>query len=533
MTSPSETTTSSRPIAISPPKKSSSAVEHSRNRYRSPNPERNMPASIPINIPRMPPSNPSSSSSPSATTAAVSGQHRYGGDLPFPGRPSSGPRERGESPSSGRSPTISSSYSHNRSHPYPPRRLSSNSQPERERERERERDVTLPRIHLPPPNSLGSLKFPERDRENNYQHQLSPLEREFPLSIQSQNESSSASASSWRNPSGSDRPVINRIPSEGSIGKSGGISLPPLHSISGSPILAPPSSSLSMSIGSNNHMPPPNFDSSSSSGRASPRGYSSTNISRQNYGPYDTHRSSQRRSPGASTNAGSSKLRDHEIRQSQSRHLREPSREELFHSSSRRGSLPHSTVPLPNHSSSHRYQNQNQHQHQHHSHAYEIPSPPLRALPPSSMPPVSYVSSYGHRSAQGSGSSLARSRSHSATSGFSRHGMDIDESGASEIAPTPGQSRRLAHLMSEQKRRESINSGFQALRQALPSSLPTDSKAIILRKAVAHITHLESIVRRSGLPYSQSPPGPMTDWGPSEEARDDEDDNRVKWEEDR
>ncbi|CAD6580547.1 MAG: hypothetical protein TREMPRED_002774 [Tremellales sp. Tagirdzhanova-0007] len=60
----------------------------------------------------------------------------------------------------------------------------------------------------------------------------------------------------------------------------------------------------------------------------------------------------------------------------------------------------------------------------------------------------------------------------------------------------------MAHLMSEQKRRESINSGFAALRVALPSAISTDSKAIILRKAVAHITHLEGLLREAGIGYA-------------------------------
>lgn len=53
----------------------------------------------------------------------------------------------------------------------------------------------------------------------------------------------------------------------------------------------------------------------------------------------------------------------------------------------------------------------------------------------------------------------------------------------------------------------SINTGFQSLRTALPSSIPTDSKAIILRKAVSHITHLEALLRKAGIPIAPSPPG--------------------------
>jgi hypothetical protein len=57
----------------------------------------------------------------------------------------------------------------------------------------------------------------------------------------------------------------------------------------------------------------------------------------------------------------------------------------------------------------------------------------------------------------------------------------------------------------------SINSGFQALRNALPSSIPTDSKAIILRKAVSHIQQLEGLLRRAGI--EPIPSG--AEWGDS------------------
>lgn len=43
--------------------------------------------------------------------------------------------------------------------------------------------------------------------------------------------------------------------------------------------------------------------------------------------------------------------------------------------------------------------------------------------------------------------------------------------------------------------RRSINTGFQALRKVVPSASPTDSKAVILRKAAAHIAQLETLLR--------------------------------------
>lgn len=48
----------------------------------------------------------------------------------------------------------------------------------------------------------------------------------------------------------------------------------------------------------------------------------------------------------------------------------------------------------------------------------------------------------------------------------------------------------------------SINSALQALHKALPTSIPTDSKAIILLKAVSHIQHLEGLLRRSDISLS-------------------------------
>lgn len=54
--------------------------------------------------------------------------------------------------------------------------------------------------------------------------------------------------------------------------------------------------------------------------------------------------------------------------------------------------------------------------------------------------------------------------------------------------------------------RRSINTGFQSLRNALPSAIPTDSKAIILRKAVSHIKHMEDAMRKHGISLSDSSP---------------------------
>lgn len=67
-------------------------------------------------------------------------------------------------------------------------------------------------------------------------------------------------------------------------------------------------------------------------------------------------------------------------------------------------------------------------------------------------------------------------------------------------------SRRQAHIVSEQKRRQSINEGFEDLRRCIPTSLSSgDSKAVILRKAVNHITMLQAEVTRLRSALSQSP----------------------------
>ncbi|KAF9551659.1 hypothetical protein EC957_006552 [Mortierella hygrophila] len=58
-------------------------------------------------------------------------------------------------------------------------------------------------------------------------------------------------------------------------------------------------------------------------------------------------------------------------------------------------------------------------------------------------------------------------------------------------------TRRLAHILSEQKRREKINTGFEELKSVIPKCAQnTDSKATILRKAVDRILELESELRK-------------------------------------
>ncbi|KAF9095112.1 hypothetical protein BGX23_001043 [Mortierella sp. AD031] len=58
-------------------------------------------------------------------------------------------------------------------------------------------------------------------------------------------------------------------------------------------------------------------------------------------------------------------------------------------------------------------------------------------------------------------------------------------------------TRRLAHILSEQKRREKINTGFDELKSVIPACAQnTDSKATILRKAVDRILELEQELRK-------------------------------------
>ncbi|KAK8850433.1 hypothetical protein IAR55_004351 [Kwoniella newhampshirensis] len=424
------------------------------------------------------------------------------------------PRRSNSPASVGRSPPSLSSSSY-RTHPYSRQMAqpaSKASKPE-----------TLPRIHLPPPNIGGSMKYsPSSDSH-------SPRDREFP---------SLTSLETWRSRVGERRPSISRLPSGGKIGS--GISLPPLHSMTGGSAISP---NLPPAIPSSN-MPPPSLESSAgSSSRASPRfgpptvissnsAHSGTAVAPNLRPSYGFEHRPSRRSPSAG--AGS---RYPEYSESERRREFERERE--------RGQA----YEAVQHSRGHTYAHHaHSHSHSHSQGPYDMPSPPLRALPPSSLPLVlgSYMAG-GYRGPGGhSVPNLTRPRSQSSTSGLSRPGAgtSASEEGPEgmvgrEMPPTPGQSRRLAHLMSEQKRRESINTGFQALRTTLPSALPTDSKAIILRKAVAHITHLEMILRRSGVSYSNSPPGGMTGgemWG--EADRDPEEETAGagaggKWDEDR
>lgn len=78
---------------------------------------------------------------------------------------------------------------------------------------------------------------------------------------------------------------------------------------------------------------------------------------------------------------------------------------------------------------------------------------------------------------------------------------------AAATANTVNANRRVAHLLSEQKRRESINTGFEDLRQAIPACRDgQDSKATILKRALEYIRELESIVERQQRPSLEGHP---------------------------
>ncbi|KAF9925974.1 hypothetical protein FBU30_004327 [Linnemannia zychae] len=73
-------------------------------------------------------------------------------------------------------------------------------------------------------------------------------------------------------------------------------------------------------------------------------------------------------------------------------------------------------------------------------------------------------------------------------------------------------TRRLAHILSEQKRREKINAGFEELKSVIPECAQnTDSKATILRKAVDRILELEQELRKYTVAFEQGDDGNIED----------------------
>ncbi|KAF9206348.1 hypothetical protein BGZ59_011728 [Podila verticillata] len=75
-------------------------------------------------------------------------------------------------------------------------------------------------------------------------------------------------------------------------------------------------------------------------------------------------------------------------------------------------------------------------------------------------------------------------------------------------------TRRIAHILSEQKRREKINGGFDELKSVIPECAQnTDSKATILRKAVDYILLLEDELRKYTDQYQLQGNGHDPDYG--------------------
>lgn len=87
---------------------------------------------------------------------------------------------------------------------------------------------------------------------------------------------------------------------------------------------------------------------------------------------------------------------------------------------------------------------------------------------------------------------------------------------------TVNANRRVAHLLSEQKRRESINTGFEDLRQAIPACRDgQDSKATILKRALEYIRELEEVVERQHrLPLQGNAAGGSSNRSPPDDKDD-------------
>ncbi|CEH19073.1 PROTEIN MXL-2 [Ceraceosorus bombacis] len=97
-----------------------------------------------------------------------------------------------------------------------------------------------------------------------------------------------------------------------------------------------------------------------------------------------------------------------------------------------------------------------------------------------------------------------RQRTLSASAESSRpnlqHIVDVRRRGGTSAQ----QTRRMNHLISEQRRRESINAGFEELRKVLPNCREGgESKATILRRAIDHIGNLHELVHRQQLAHRE------------------------------
>lgn len=79
-----------------------------------------------------------------------------------------------------------------------------------------------------------------------------------------------------------------------------------------------------------------------------------------------------------------------------------------------------------------------------------------------------------------------------------RHIKSTRFSLSSSVTPPPlPQDRRKAHIASEQKRRQSINGGFEELRRIIPNCMGrSNSKATLLRKTANYVSQLQTEVAR-------------------------------------
>uniref|UniRef100_A0A060T470 ARAD1C42108p n=1 Tax=Blastobotrys adeninivorans TaxID=409370 RepID=A0A060T470_BLAAD len=96
-------------------------------------------------------------------------------------------------------------------------------------------------------------------------------------------------------------------------------------------------------------------------------------------------------------------------------------------------------------------------------------------------------------------------RKHQSTDSLRAPSPSIPVMAPTTISSTSSSSRRHAHILSEQRRRENINEGFQHLKNAVPFCRGTqDSKAMILKKAVEYISSLEGeLARMSDIVHHQ------------------------------
>lgn len=132
-----------------------------------------------------------------------------------------------------------------------------------------------------------------------------------------------------------------------------------------------------------------------------------------------------------------------------------------------------------------------------HRHGMHIPSHPS-AGPRSYSPPNGFVHNGAPRSGAMTPMEAPRPASAVGVMAVPGGAPTASPSTASSGTSTVNANRRVAHLLSEQKRRESINTGFEDLRQAIPTCRDgQDSKATILRRALEYIRELESIVDHS------------------------------------